>query len=156
MLQDREEQMRQALEAHDDSLAREQIIDDILEADREQTIEDILEAAIDGADTAPHHDVAAHCFTRLEEIAEAEAKLAEEKKRYRAWLETTAQQHGGEFSAAGYKASWLPATESTTYPVKAVREWLIRHAGEEFTAGFVKECATTSVRAGCLRITKEK
>jgi adenosine deaminase len=148
--------MRQALEAHDDSLAREQIIEDILEADREQTIEDILEATIDGGETAPHHAVAAHCFTRLEEIAEAEKELAAAKNRYRRWLETTAQQHGGEFSAAGYKASWLPATETTTYPVKRVKAWLTRHAGEEFTAGFVKECATTSVRAGSLRITKEK
>jgi hypothetical protein len=142
--------MRQALEAHDDSLAREQIIEDILEADRET-----IEAAIDGADTAPHHEVAGHCFARLAEIAKEEATLAEEKKRYRAWLEAEAQVVG-DVSSAGYRASWLPATETTTYPVKRVKEWLIRHAGEEFTAGFVRECATPSVRAGSLRITKEK
>jgi hypothetical protein len=142
--------MRQALEAHDVSLAREQTIEDILEADRET-----IEAAIDGADTAPHHEIAGHCFARLAEISEAEAKLEEEKKRYRAWLEAEAQVVG-DVSAAGYKASWLPASETITYPVKRVKAWLIRHAGEEFTAGFVKECATTSVRAGSLRITKEK
>jgi hypothetical protein len=118
---------------------------------------DEIEETIDGNKTEiPTVVVAAHCFTRLEEIAEAEKELAAAKNRYRAWLATTARQHGGEFSAAGWRAEVVPATETTTYPVKRVKAWLTRHAGEEFTAGFVKECATTSVRAGSLRITKEK
>jgi hypothetical protein len=101
------------------------------------------------------HEVVVHCFTRLAEISEAEAELAEEKKRYRAWLEAATQEYG-EIKAAGYKATWTPASETITYPTKQVKEWVVRNADADFITDFVKSCQQTSVRNGALRITKQK
>jgi hypothetical protein len=117
-----------------------------------------IEDAIDGEqhnEDVTMHEVVVHCFTRLAEIAEAEAELSEEKKRYRAWLEAATQEYG-EIKAAGYKATWTPPSESVSYPTKQVKEWVIRNADADFITDFVKSCQQTSVRNGSLRITKQK
>jgi hypothetical protein len=101
------------------------------------------------------HEVVVHCLTRLAEIAEAEAELAEEKKRYRAWLEAATQEYG-EIKAAGYKATWTPASETISYPAKQVKEWIVRNAGQEFVTEFVQSCQAKTTRNGSLRITKQK
>jgi hypothetical protein len=115
-----------------------------------------IEDAIDGLEAdAPRYEIAAHCLTRLAEIAEAEAELAEEKKRYRAWLEAATQEYG-EIKAAGYKATWTPASETISYPTKLVKGWIVRNADADFVADFVQSCQAQTTRNGSLRITKQK
>jgi hypothetical protein len=117
-----------------------------------------IEDAIDGEqhnEDVTMHEVVVHCLTRLAEIAEAEAELVEDKKRYRAWLEAATQEYG-EIKAAGYKATWTPPSESVSYPAKQVKEWIVRNANADFVADFVHSCQTTSTRNGSLRITKQK
>jgi hypothetical protein len=81
--------------------------------------------------------------------------LEKEKKKLRASIEELVREHG-EICAAGYKATWTPASETITYPTKQVKEWIVRNADADFVTEFVQSCQAQTTRNGSLRITKQK